>query len=508
MATRKNEAKYSGSLFVEDLHVKDRKRKRASYTGADLLPTYSTESYASMNQDTPRNSAYARAIELAIKFQNCRRFLEIGPGASAFLTRMVLECKGSNGGKDLPTVLAVEGNSISAAEARRLLHPHSKRCTIISSLSSDKEFLLAAKEYKPEVLLQEVLGFLASSEGIVQAISTLQREGIIQPRDVMDSKSLKKPKSSKSKSKSSSSTPRPSIVIPPSTSTESVCLPAYAATFGVLTNVSPSHVAHNAELYMSSKFMLVKRLQLVDEVGVHDKVRTKYPGCSLPNLVPGAGAGTGCLSREGFDRLSPGTRLPNSFCFEFFDFQKDLTKQSKQTRVAEFHGKDGFETTINSISFFIWASFPVSDELVEKSSPNNSSLRNMLMMQRNIYQWTEFPYGCSGLLDGPLALDAIRNSFSTCNVDGNSCCSSWRNMVLWLPKTLMLTKSSQTVRVTSIVDVTTDSPLYSIRVDFTDPNSPSSNETFQIDFPMLYPYFEKVEASNLSQWWGGIQTGR
>jgi hypothetical protein len=97
------------------------KRKLTTWVGlaagstADTLSicaVYDVEGYGSMNQDTIRNKVYERAIK-ATSRKGANVWVDVGCGASACLTKMVLTLHGQ--------CVAIEANPISADTAMRVL---------------------------------------------------------------------------------------------------------------------------------------------------------------------------------------------------------------------------------------------------------------------------------------------------------------------------------------------------------------------------------------------------
>jgi hypothetical protein len=134
-----------------------------------LCEGYTDESYASMNQDTVRNTFYKRCIDYAIR-SGARTVLEIGPGDSALLTRMAALAHAN------VFLQAVEVNKISYNKACVLLRDEIKqgRCKLVNGYSTE---LKSSLQY--DALLFEILGNVASSEGVVLVTKDLIDRGII-----------------------------------------------------------------------------------------------------------------------------------------------------------------------------------------------------------------------------------------------------------------------------------------------------------------------------------------
>lgn len=263
-------------------------------TGA--VEVYNEEGYAAMTTDLRRNKVYNLAVAAAAA-SGAKHILEIGPGADACLTSMAC----SSG----VTVTAVEGNPTSAASASAVLARNFKTAqwTVIQGMSSETEGAVGETITRGgfDVVLQEILGNIASREGVVQIILDLQKR-LLKPRPTF-------------------------------------WLPAACATFFTPVNLVLKSVRDNLEgprgaLLLgappaSSAHVRVSRLMLDD-----------------PQLCPfqaGGGAGGG----GGF---------PLAGCLEFFDFTKPLDAQLLQSHTQSFTAVR--DCSVNGLACWIWAGFP------------------------------------------------------------------------------------------------------------------------------------------------------
>ena len=135
-----------------------------------LCEAYDEEGYAAMDDDINRNNAFLRAIDKLSAFSHHQsRWLEIGCGASATLTTLCLSRHPAT------QVAAVEINPRSAAAARAAiaqLGPAAiARCHIVCGRSTDPAVAAAVASAagggKFDVVMAEVIGYFASSEGCV-----------------------------------------------------------------------------------------------------------------------------------------------------------------------------------------------------------------------------------------------------------------------------------------------------------------------------------------------------
>ncbi|KAG5186435.1 hypothetical protein JKP88DRAFT_241042 [Tribonema minus] len=149
----------------ELLHMVDRRTRvwlavcgDALENAESICSTYSNEGYTCMNQDAVRNSFFQKTIE----YTQGRNWLEIGPGAHALLTQMALRKP------TLHSLVAVEANEQSALEARKCVK-HDSRCRIITGYSTTY-----AGEKCVDVVLSEIIGVIASSEGVIGVMNDLR----------------------------------------------------------------------------------------------------------------------------------------------------------------------------------------------------------------------------------------------------------------------------------------------------------------------------------------------
>ena len=140
-----------------------------------LCEEYDEDMFDSMDDDINRNAAYARAFAAVPTSQP--RWLEIGCGAAATLTRIAL----THGPPNLH-VTAFEVNAESAAAAAsEVRRQHGNRVNIIVGRSTDS-WLLPPPSARFDVLLHEVFGVFASSEGCVQMLAHGSEQYLAPPR--------------------------------------------------------------------------------------------------------------------------------------------------------------------------------------------------------------------------------------------------------------------------------------------------------------------------------------
>eukprot|EP01126_Amoeba_proteus_P045304 TRINITY_DN5065_c0_g2_i1.p1 TRINITY_DN5065_c0_g2~~TRINITY_DN5065_c0_g2_i1.p1 ORF type:complete len:247 (+),score=20.42 TRINITY_DN5065_c0_g2_i1:58-798(+) len=194
-----------------DLVLERRKRKRELSTQIEnpasqlaevdifeLCQTYDDEGYGEMDEDVVRNAAYLRAIKSVPPDKT--RWLETGCGASALLTRFVLDSRpkdthvtafeiNRNSAKRAIQILDTEFATGKTNQTTRLIksnfesnlktnpnHPRrEKNYRIIHGASTDHTKVLARFGehflHSFDVILHEIFGFIASSEGCALSLN-------------------------------------------------------------------------------------------------------------------------------------------------------------------------------------------------------------------------------------------------------------------------------------------------------------------------------------------------
>ena len=189
------------------------------------LANYNEEGYGNMTLDFPRNTRYLAAIRHHVA-KGKLRWLEVGPGEDAVLTKMVMKA-----GDDQDTetqILSIEGNAKAVPKARQKLKQYGARARTVSALSTDQDAVDAIHAYGTvQGIVQEVLGFFASSEGAAFIVAELKKEA--------------------------------------SLSTASVCVPTRAATFCCPIYFTQQRLGIQNEIYVAENaFALVRKLGIID----------------------------------------------------------------------------------------------------------------------------------------------------------------------------------------------------------------------------------------------------
>lgn len=182
-AEAKQEAAETKKKEAAEAKKKEAAKKEANKEGVvDVTKNYDNEGYDSMSLDHNRNLYFIESIKgmkdiIQLinegKEQPRRRprsqgtdFLEIGPGADAKLTKMILNDQVG----DKPTfmtVTAIESNRRSYEEAKKELdkfNTRRKRATIYHG-DANKVLGSQLKESKFACVVMEIIGFVASCEG-------------------------------------------------------------------------------------------------------------------------------------------------------------------------------------------------------------------------------------------------------------------------------------------------------------------------------------------------------
>ncbi len=135
-----------------------------------VVETYTNEGYSCMTYDNIRNKAYKLAIEFQIDHNNdieekkILQVTEIGPGADGCLVKMVLNCKKK------VIYFGLEGNNKSSKKCLNTLKQlqndlHSYK--IMNILSNNQCFQLTKIYRDTDILLHELIGYIASREGMI-----------------------------------------------------------------------------------------------------------------------------------------------------------------------------------------------------------------------------------------------------------------------------------------------------------------------------------------------------
>lgn len=139
------------------------------------LQEYTYHHYSSMNQDRQRNDVFRKAIHAAT-FQGKTaptQWLEIGPGAYGTLTRMACDASPRN------TVHAIEANRNSVDSLNRIMADHIRRNRLILHHGLAGHVKLLPPDTNIDVLLAEILGHVASSEGYVAILRACVEGGYL-----------------------------------------------------------------------------------------------------------------------------------------------------------------------------------------------------------------------------------------------------------------------------------------------------------------------------------------
>ena len=130
-----------------------------------LTSAYTEGTYNDMTADTGRNKYFDTVIRHCSKENTV--WFEIGPGAHACLTKMVLSANEHN------VILAVEGNRDAAISCRGVVRSYGKRIKVVHGyIGNEKRCRYMGYFNKPcNVILAEIVGHIASNENIVSIIA-------------------------------------------------------------------------------------------------------------------------------------------------------------------------------------------------------------------------------------------------------------------------------------------------------------------------------------------------
>lgn len=253
-----------------------------------ICSVYSSEGYDCMIQDKNRNNAYEQGIAVT----PAKQWLEIGPGQALTLTQLVWRKHKS------ARVVGVEVNPQSAKLALRQARDKGwmRQFKLIQGYSTSPDVQQALKQEEPfGAVLQEILGVIASSEGVVPVIGNLR--------------------ATLSKSKP-------------------VFVPRYFGTFFALTHVDVQDLAsaeRAAHVNIEERTVMTQHLNF-DHVDPLRLSKTAWPSFM------------GILEFVDLATIKP---LHNP--------HEDQTEYEMQEHVHEFTSRE--EARVNSISTFVWAGF-------------------------------------------------------------------------------------------------------------------------------------------------------
>lgn len=140
-------------------HAYGNKRKRSDSEDSDDEGDYDDTKYQTMNEDINRNCYFLHSIKRASR--SVSTWVEIGPGASAFLTKLVLRSSPTN------TIFAIEGTPTSAALAESTLRESGfslNRYRIAGGLAGQVPL---PGDVDFDGFVAEILGHTASNEGLI-----------------------------------------------------------------------------------------------------------------------------------------------------------------------------------------------------------------------------------------------------------------------------------------------------------------------------------------------------
>jgi hypothetical protein len=142
---------------------------------AHVVETYTKEGYSCMTNDHIRNQAYQSGILTVLSDfgPHTRKQIhvtEIGPGADACLIKMVQQAQ-----KNIQYV-GIEGNKKSAEKCTKLLKSlgfNNQEYKIIHSMSDNPSKELTSIYQHTDILLHELVGFIASREGLIRILADI-----------------------------------------------------------------------------------------------------------------------------------------------------------------------------------------------------------------------------------------------------------------------------------------------------------------------------------------------
>ena len=162
------------------------------------------------------------------------------------------------------------------------------------------------------------------------------------------------------------------------------------------------------------------------------------------------------------------------------DDNDDYLEQRRSTRF-EWTGSE--RSDVNAIALFIWVGFVGSTAPAAAAAPTRK--RPAL---RSASPATAFPYGCGDTVG--VDVQSVTYSFSSCSSD-RECSSSWRNLVLVLPKS-MVGHASQAILVDTVAHIGRvrggqPEPVYVFTVRYD--GATQVHAEFVLNMGVLYPTY-------------------
>ncbi len=394
-----------------------------------------------MNQDYVRNRVYDAGI-CAAAAAGCTSFLEVGPGASALLTRMALNAPPRPLASPRGRILAIEANAESASKARRLLSGSAEfknRYTILcgfvgeapgaaappppslaspsrgpgrapsppaspapaggarkrrassaasatgapgDAALSSAQLRAAVADARPQAVLHEVLGFLAGSEGVARTM--LEVQAMIMPP----------PGRPPAAAGAAAGAPALPVFLPGAAG--SFFSPSFV-TLADLVDARP----HNCVVYVAAAapsaatFILAAdvpfavvagsapraALALCAEAGAAAAATAGAAAAAAAAAGPGLPTPASSVIPRGWHGGGAPLQTPSGSCvgcLEFFAFARPMGPQLRQSRETSFAAVA--PCVINSCTCFVWAGFAGVPPPRRGAHP------------------TGFPYGVPGLL--------------------------------------------------------------------------------------------------------------
>ena len=129
-----------------------------------LARHFMIEGHAAMVADGVRNAAFKKALDYAVK-QGARSCFDVGTGPTAFLSVLASDRGMRVGG--------IEADAQAAKSAREILR--AKMGFVEHLVAQDPKTSRLVRKFKPDVVVCELIGFLASGEGMPLALASIQK---------------------------------------------------------------------------------------------------------------------------------------------------------------------------------------------------------------------------------------------------------------------------------------------------------------------------------------------
>jgi hypothetical protein len=152
------------TFYCDDCAHRERSEGVRITTPKILARHFMLEGHAAMAFDAVRNEAFKKALDYVVK-KGARSCFDVGTGPTAFLSVLAADRGMRVGG--------IEADAVAARSAHKILR--ARGGFVRHLVAQDAEARALVLEFKPDVVVCELIGFLASGEGMPVALASIQK---------------------------------------------------------------------------------------------------------------------------------------------------------------------------------------------------------------------------------------------------------------------------------------------------------------------------------------------